>query len=63
MTVRVVQELLDAPTIGRGSAWPRGGGGGSQRSQISLQNRPECTITAGFPHLLTEKMPKTPLFT
>jgi hypothetical protein len=31
--------LLGAPTIGRGSAWPSGGGGWSQRSQIRRQSR------------------------
>jgi hypothetical protein len=35
--------LLDAPTIGRGSVRPRGGGVGSQRSQIRLQSRLEYT--------------------
>jgi hypothetical protein len=35
--------LLGAPTIGRGSAQPRGGGGGSQKSQIRLQSCPEYT--------------------
>jgi hypothetical protein len=38
--------LLGAPTIGGGSARPRGGGGGSQKSQISLQSCPEYTKTA-----------------
>ncbi len=33
--MRVAQELLGAPTIGRESAGPVSGGGGSQRSQIS----------------------------
>jgi hypothetical protein len=39
-------ELLGAPTIGGGSAWSRGGGGGDYRSQISLQSRPKSTKTA-----------------
>jgi hypothetical protein len=34
-------ELLGAPTIGRGSARSRGGGGGDHRSHISLQSRPK----------------------
>ncbi len=42
-TVRVAQESLRAPTIGGGSARPRGGGGGSQRTQISFQSHPEYT--------------------
>ncbi len=46
MTVRVAQEPLGALTIGGGSAWPGGGGEGSQRSQISLQSCPEYTKTA-----------------
>jgi hypothetical protein len=36
VTVRAAQELLGAPTIGRGSTQPRGGGIGLQRSQIIL---------------------------
>jgi hypothetical protein len=44
--MRAAQELLGAPTIGKGSARPEGGGGGSQRSQISLPSRLECTKTA-----------------
>ncbi len=43
--MRAAQELLGALTIGKGSAWPRGGGAGSQRSQISLPSSPECTKT------------------
>jgi hypothetical protein len=42
-TMRAAHELLGVPTIGGGSARPEGGGGGSQRSQISLPNCPECT--------------------
>ncbi len=34
----------------RRSARPEGGGGGSQRSQISLQSRPEYIKMAGFLH-------------
>ncbi len=41
--MRAAQELLGAPTIGGGSAWPGDGGGGSQRRQISLPSRLECT--------------------
>jgi hypothetical protein len=55
--------LLGALTIGGGSAQPRGGGGGSQRSQISLQSRPEYRKTASFPRVLTLKLPKTTFFT
>ncbi len=44
--VRLIQELFGAPTIGRGSAQPGGGGGGSQRSQIRLQSRPKYTKKA-----------------
>jgi hypothetical protein len=44
--MRVAQELLGTPTIGKGIARPGGGGGGSKRSQISLPSSPECTTTA-----------------
>jgi hypothetical protein len=37
----LAQELLGAPTIGRASAQSGDGGGGSQRSQISLPSRPK----------------------
>jgi hypothetical protein len=43
--MRVAQEPLGALTIGVGGALPKGGGGGSQRSQIGLQSRPEFTKT------------------
>ncbi len=43
---KAVQELLGAPTIGAGSEQPGSGGGGSQRSQISLPSCPECTKMA-----------------
>jgi hypothetical protein len=39
-------KLLGVPTIDGGSAWPGGGGVGSQRSQISLPSHMECTKTA-----------------
>ncbi len=45
-TARADQELLGALTIGGGNAWPGVGGGGSQRSQISLPSHLECTKTA-----------------
>jgi hypothetical protein len=45
-TVRVAQELLGALTIGGGNTQPGAGGGGSQRSQISLQNRRKYTKMA-----------------
>jgi hypothetical protein len=44
--MRTTQELLGAPTIGRGNAQPGGGGGGSQRSQENLPSCPECTKMA-----------------
>jgi hypothetical protein len=44
-TVGAAQELLGALTICGGSAWPVGGDGGSQRSQISLPSHLECTKT------------------
>jgi hypothetical protein len=45
-TARVAQELLGTLTIGGGSAQSGAGGGGSQRSQISLPSRPEYTKNA-----------------
>ncbi len=39
-TVRAAPELLGAPTMGRGSAWPGGGGEESYRSH------PKCAKTA-----------------
>jgi hypothetical protein len=62
----VAQELLGAPTFGEGSARPKGGCGGSQRSQISLQSCPKYTKTAEkrpVSHTYFCKTPKTPLFT
>jgi hypothetical protein len=50
--MRVAQELLSAPTTGRQSARPGGGGEGSQRSQISLPSHPECM----------KKVPKRPVY-
>jgi hypothetical protein len=44
--MRAAPELLGAPSMGGGSARPRGGGGESYRSQISLQSRPKYTKTA-----------------
>jgi hypothetical protein len=46
-----------------GSARPKGGGGGSHRSQISLPGHPKYTKTAkkrAISH--TCKLPKTPFF-
>jgi hypothetical protein len=40
------QELLRVLTIGGGSACPGDGGGGRQRSQISLPSCLKCTKTA-----------------
>ncbi len=45
LTMRVAQEMLGAPTVGGGSAWPGSGGGGSQRSQITLPSLLECKNT------------------
>jgi hypothetical protein len=60
-----IKILLGAPTIGGGSAWPRGGGGGCQRSQISLQSHPEYTKMAQkwhFPALNDLKNATMPFF-
>jgi hypothetical protein len=43
--MRAAQELLGARTIGGGSVRPGAGGGGSQRSQISLPSRTEYMKT------------------
>jgi hypothetical protein len=62
----VAPELLGALTIGGGSAWSRGGGGGGHRSQISLQSRLKYTKMAKkwvvFAHVLAYKLPKMPFF-
>ncbi len=62
--MRAAPELLDALTIGGGSARPRGSGGGSPRSQIILLSHPKYTKmvkkTGGFTHFLAYKLPKTP---
>jgi hypothetical protein len=65
--VRAAPELLGAPTIGRGSAQPEGGGEGSPRSQRSLPSHPKYTKTAekmggGFTYFLAYKLPKTQFF-
>ncbi len=65
--MRAAQELLGAPTIGRGSARP----GGQWWSESKKSNKPSkppkiyknSTKTAGFLHLLTLKSPKMPFFT
>ncbi len=61
-TERAAQELLGAPTIGRGSARPRGDGGGSQRSQINLPSHPECTKKAGFQNTFCPKNHQNAVF-
>jgi hypothetical protein len=45
-TAWAAPELLGAPTIGRGKARSRGGGGEGHRSQISLPSRLKCMKTA-----------------
>ncbi len=44
--MQAAPELLGAPTISGGSAWPGDGGGESHKSQISLPSRPKYTKTA-----------------
>ncbi len=60
----MAQELLSALTVGGGSAWPGGVGGGSQRSQISLPSRPECTkrSVSRLHSLIDLKIAKNPVF-
>ncbi len=63
--MRAAPEPLGAPTIGRGSALPGYGGGGSPRSQISLPSRPECTKTTQngqFPALIALKNAENAVF-
>jgi hypothetical protein len=59
-------ELLGAPTIGRGSARSRGGGGGDHRSLINLLRTPEIykndEKTVGFVRVFAYKSPKTSFF-
>ncbi len=64
-TVQAAPELLDAPTMGRGSARPGSGGEESYRSQISLpsaRNVRKRQKTGGFAHVLANNSPKTPFF-
>jgi hypothetical protein len=64
--MRAAHELLGVPTIGGGSARPEGGGGGSQRSQISLPNCPECTQkwrqNSWFPAIIDLKIAENVVF-
>jgi hypothetical protein len=56
-TVRAVQKLLGAPTIGGGSVQAEGGGG-SQRSQIrqhAARNTRKWQKKGSFPHFLASK--------
>ncbi len=48
--MRAAPELLGAPTIDGGNAWP-GVGEGSRRSQISLPSCPEGKKNGQFPVL------------
>jgi hypothetical protein len=60
--VRAAKELLGALTIGRGSAQPRGGGGGSQRSLIGLPSRTKTAQNGRFPVLIDFKNAKNAVF-
>jgi hypothetical protein len=62
--MRVAQNLLGAPTIGRGNGRAVDGGVGSQRSQIHYAPKPPGMYKngekmGGFPHVLACKSPKT----
>ncbi len=63
--MRAAQELLGAPTIGRGECPARGCSRGSQRSQISLPSRPERTKVcqnSKFPTLIDLKIAENAIF-
>jgi hypothetical protein len=58
--VRVVPELLGAPTIGGGSAWPWGGGGEVIYTFTAVRNSQTGKKMGGFTHIFAYKSPKTP---
>ncbi len=63
--MRAALELLGVPTMVGGSTRPGGGGGESNRSQISLPSRPKYTIMGkmgGFMLFLAYKSPNSPFF-
>ncbi len=60
--MRAAPELLGAPTIGRGSARPGGGGGEVIYTFIAVRNSQKRQKTAGFVHVLAYNSPKTPFF-
>jgi hypothetical protein len=65
LIMRVAQEMLGAPTVGGGSAWPGSGGGGSQRSQITFQATLNVKIrrqNCRFPTLIELKIAKNNVF-
>jgi hypothetical protein len=60
--VRAVPELLGAPTIGGGSAWPWGGGGEVIYTFTAKRNSQKRQKTGGFAHVFAYKSLKTPFF-
>ncbi len=65
--MRAAPELLGAPTIGRGSARPGGGGGEIHRSHTYIPSQlyeiaKNGEKTGGFVHVLAYKSPKTLFF-
>jgi hypothetical protein len=64
--VRAAQKLLGVPTFGGGSDGAKGGGGGSQRSQIRSQatrNVRKRQKNGQFPALIDLKIAKMPFYT
>jgi hypothetical protein len=61
--MRAAPELLGAPTIGRGSARPGGGGGEVIYTFTALRNSQKRRKKGGFAHVLVYNSLKTLFFT
>ncbi len=60
--MRVAPELLGAPTIGGGSAWPGGGGGEVIYTFTAIRNSQKRRKNGCFAHVFAYNSPKTPFF-